>query len=42
MPAQLKEYAGIAKEVVIIGAGDHFEIWDKVKWVHHAQTLTGV
>ncbi len=42
LPAQLKEYAGIAKEVVIIGAGDHFEIWDKVKWVHHAQTLTGV
>lgn len=42
LPAQLKEYAKIAREVVIIGAGDHFEIWDKAKWRQHAATLTGV
>ncbi len=42
LPAQLKEYATIAREVVIIGAGDHFEIWDKDKWRQHATTLTGV
>lgn len=42
LPAQLKEYAAIAHEVVIIGAGDHFEIWDKQKWGQHAATLTGV
>ncbi|MBI3577738.1 division/cell wall cluster transcriptional repressor MraZ [Candidatus Gottesmanbacteria bacterium] len=42
LPAQLKEYASIAREVVVIGAGDHFEIWDKAKWKSHAAKLTGV
>lgn len=32
LPAQLKEYASIRSDVVIIGAGDHFEIWDKEQW----------
>ncbi len=42
LPAQLKEYANIVREVVIIGAGDHFEVWDKAKWKRHAAKLTGV
>lgn len=42
LPTQLKEYAGIAGEVVFIGAGDHFEIWDKSAWVKHAKSLNGV
>jgi MraZ protein len=42
MPAQLKEYAGIAREVVIIGAGDHFEIWDLVKWQAYSESLKGI
>ncbi len=33
LPAQLKEYASIRSEVVVIGAGDHFEIWDKEQWI---------
>ncbi|MCL5676149.1 MAG: division/cell wall cluster transcriptional repressor MraZ [Patescibacteria group bacterium] len=32
IPANLKEYAGIQSEVVVIGAGDHFEIWDSQRW----------
>ena len=28
----LREYAGLEKEVVIIGAGDHAEIWDAKKY----------
>jgi len=28
----LKEYAGIKDSVVVIGAGDHFEIWDFKYW----------
>ncbi|OGG08548.1 hypothetical protein A2154_01035 [Candidatus Gottesmanbacteria bacterium RBG_16_43_7] len=32
LPTHLKEYAGITEIVVIIGAGDHFEIWDKQTW----------
>lgn len=32
VPGYLRDYAGIAEEIVIIGAGDHFEIWDKKEW----------
>ena len=36
LPAQLKEYASISREVTVIGAGDHFEIWDKENWRKYA------
>ena len=39
LPAQLKEYASISRNVVIIGAGDHFEIWDIARWKTYAATL---
>jgi len=42
VPAQLKEYAGVAQNVVIVGAGDHFEIWDEGKWKSYSKTLTGI
>lgn len=42
LPAQLKEYAGVARDVVVIGAGDHFEIWDTDRWGSYAAKLTGV
>ena len=29
IPDYLVEYAGIKENLVVIGAGDHFEIWDK-------------
>ena len=29
LPIQLREYAGIEKAVVILGCGDHAEIWDE-------------
>ena len=32
VPTYLRDYAGITEEIVIIGAGDHFEIWDKDEW----------
>jgi len=32
VPTYLRDYAGIREEIVIIGAGDHFEIWDKDEW----------
>ena len=32
VPAHLKEYAGIKGDVIVIGAGDHFEIWEEKKW----------
>ncbi len=32
IPAKLREFAGITKEIVSIGANDKVEIWDKQKW----------
>ncbi|GIW63684.1 MAG: transcriptional regulator MraZ [Patescibacteria group bacterium] len=32
LPKNLLDFAGIQKEVVIIGVGDHFEIWAKENW----------
>jgi MraZ protein len=39
LPALLKEYAVIAREVKIVGAGDHFEIWDVTRWDTYAKRL---
>ena len=35
LPAQLREKAGISKEVNIVGSFDHFEIWDSKAWGAH-------
>ena len=32
IPTVLREYAGLAQEVVVSGANDHAEIWDKERW----------
>jgi len=32
LPPHLREYAGITSEVVILGTGDCFEIWDKAAY----------
>lgn len=29
LPVQLREFAGITKSVVVLGCGDHAEIWDE-------------
>ena len=34
LPDYLLQYAGIKEEMVVIGAGDHFEIWDKDEWTN--------
>ena len=39
LPALLKEYAKVGRDVMVIGAGDHFEIWDKERWEAYAKTL---
>lgn len=30
--AVLREIAGLDKEVMLVGLGDHFELWDKTAW----------
>lgn len=32
LPLHLKNFAGIQKEIVIIGVADRIEIWDKKEW----------
>ncbi|MBI4137504.1 division/cell wall cluster transcriptional repressor MraZ [Candidatus Roizmanbacteria bacterium] len=32
IPPFLIEYAGLTKELMVVGSGDHFEIWDTMKW----------
>lgn len=32
IPEILRSYAGINEKIAVIGAGDHFEIWDKNEW----------
>ena len=39
IPEAMAEYAGIKDQVVLIGAGDHFEIWDRAKWQARHQKI---
>ncbi|KKS25961.1 MAG: Protein MraZ [candidate division WWE3 bacterium GW2011_GWC1_42_102] len=32
IPGNLKEYAGLGKNLAVVGAGDHVEIWDLNAW----------
>ncbi len=32
IPSNLREYSGIEKEVMIVGAGNRIEIWSKAGW----------
>lgn len=32
VPANLREYAGLDKDVTVVGVGERVEIWDSAKW----------
>lgn len=32
LPANLREFAGLDKDVVLVGVGSRVEIWSKEKW----------
>lgn len=40
IPANLREYAGLTKDVMVIGASVRAEIWDKDKWQQSCDDLT--
>ena len=40
IPQNLREYAGLEKDVVVIGASDRAEIWDAARWAADNEDLT--
>jgi len=39
IPENMLKYSEIVDMIVIIGAGDHFEIWNKNKWEEYRSNL---
>ena len=40
LPPELREWAGLEREVVFMGMGNRFELWDKARYdAHEAQVL---
>lgn len=39
IPGSLLTYAKAKDEVILVGAGDHFEVWDKAQWDKEAKRL---
>ena len=40
IPAALREYAGLEKDVTVIGAATRAEIWDTAKWTQYNESQT--
>lgn len=40
VPPELRTYAGLEKEIVIIGVGSRAEVWSKAKWETYMQKDT--
>lgn len=36
VPEHLRTYAGLSREIVVIGALDHIEVWDAETWAAYA------
>lgn len=39
VPPDLRSYAGLEKEIVLVGVLDHFEIWSRENWDNENQQL---
>jgi MraZ protein len=39
LPAPLMTHAGIQKEVMVVGVGDHVEVWGKQRWLDEQRSL---
>ncbi|EKE13663.1 MAG: hypothetical protein ACD_12C00872G0004 [uncultured bacterium] len=39
LPKNLLEYSQLEGKVIIIGVGDHFEIWNTEKWKEYSKTI---
>lgn len=41
VPSFLAEHAKLEREVVVVGAGDRLELWNRDRWAEHRPTLLG-
>ena len=41
VPQNLKEHAGLRKDVVVVGVGDKAEIWDHARWNTYTRKKAG-
>ncbi|MDO8619103.1 MAG: division/cell wall cluster transcriptional repressor MraZ [Candidatus Daviesbacteria bacterium] len=39
IPGNLLDYGRVRDKVILVGAGDHFEVWDKDLWEKQLKTL---
>jgi len=39
IPDKMLDYAGVKESLTLIGAGDHFEIWDSQSWKSYQEKL---
>ena len=39
LPAALLRHTGIEKEVVVVGVGDHLEVWARERWDEQQESL---
>ena len=39
LPVGLREYAGITKNVIVLGCGDHVEIWDEESYLNYVEEM---
>lgn len=37
IPSKLREYAGLGRDVTVIGSGTRVEIWDTAAWDHYLE-----
>ena len=40
IPKNMLGYSNISGKAIIVGVGDHFEIWEPAKWEEYAKTIT--
>jgi MraZ protein len=38
LPERLAQYAGLQQDAVLLGVGDHLELWDAQRWQQYTQT----
>jgi MraZ protein len=41
LPAHLIRYAGLTKDVTVVGSNDHLEIWDRAVWAERLEGIEG-